>query len=321
MRTIDMHVHIAGSGYGGTGCFISDIARHSFSFDVLRRYLGIRKSELNGDLDGRLRELLFKHLDESRLVKAVVLFAHDRIYSRDGRLRESLTQIYVPNDYVFSLARRRPGRILPAASVHPYRPDALDELDRCIEAGAVAVKWLPNSQGMDPADRRLDRFYRRLAEAKIPLICHTGGEHTVRVIEPRLTRPKPLERPLSLGVTVVAAHSGTRSAVIDEDRFDEFVEMTRRWPNLYGDLAAWNSLDRIHHYKRLFDSSVDLGRILHGSDYPIPPAPWRFFGRVPRAEIRRCAAIANPFDRDVELKRAIGVPEAVFGNAERLFQR
>ncbi|MBI2931504.1 MAG: amidohydrolase family protein [Planctomycetes bacterium] len=318
---IDMHVHTGGLGHGGTGCWMSEKTKNSLPFTVLRMNLGIRKRELENDLDGRLRALLFEHLDGSRHVDAVVLYAHDKIYDRQGRVREDLLQVYTPNDYVLSLARQRPGRILPAASIHPYRHDALEELDRCIAAGAVAVKWLPNSQGIDPADRHLDRFYERLARARLPLICHTGGEHTVTVIDKTLSGLAPLERPLSLGVTMVAAHSGTRSGFFDEDSFDEFVAMTRRWPKLYGDLSAWSAPNRVRHFKRLAASGINWDQVLHGSDYPVPAMPWCFLGKLSRGEIKRISGVQNPFDRDVELKRAVGIPERVFANAARLFSR
>lgn len=87
-----------------------------------------------------------------------------------------------------------------------------------------------------------------------------------------------------------------------------------------GDLSAWSTPNRARHYRRLFASGVDWGRILHGSDYPVPAVPWAFIGRLPAREIRRCSKIRNPFDRDVELKRAIGIPESVFANASRIFR-
>jgi predicted TIM-barrel fold metal-dependent hydrolase len=316
---IDMHVHTGGHGHGGTGCWMSEAAKRSMGFTVMRYNLGITRGEMHGDLDGRLRELLFRHLDSARIVTAILLYAHDRIHDERGRVRHDALQLYTPNDYVLSLSRQRPGRILAAVSIHPYRPDALDELDRCIAAGAVAVKWLPNSQNIDPSDRRCDVFYRRLVEARLPLICHTGGEHTVRVLTHALSGLSMLERPLRAGVTVVAAHSATKSGFFDTDYFDEFVAMTRRWPNLYGDLSAWSTPNRVRHFKRLLGCGINWDQVLHGSDYPVPVMPWAFFGRLGTSDIVRCAGIRNPFDRDVALKRAIGVPERVFSNADRLF--
>jgi len=34
---IDMHVHIAGLGYGDSGCFVAEVMRESYKFDY---YLG-----------------------------------------------------------------------------------------------------------------------------------------------------------------------------------------------------------------------------------------------------------------------------------------
>ena len=60
---------------------------------------------------------------------------------------------YVPNDYVLKLAREHP-EFLPAVSIHPARPDALEELERCLAGGAVMMKCLPNCQNIDCNDRR-----------------------------------------------------------------------------------------------------------------------------------------------------------------------
>ncbi len=300
---------------------MSEKAKKSMGFTVMRLHLGIKRSQMQGDLDGRLRGLLFDHLDAAKDVTGVVLYAHDRIHDEQGRPRTDILQIYTPNEYVLSLAAQRPGKILAAASIHPYRPDALEELDRCIAAGAVAIKWLPNSQCIDPGDARCERFYQRLAEAKLPLICHTGGEHTVRVVDHKLSGLTMLERPLNAGVKVIAAHSATKSGFFDEDFFDDFIAMTRKWPNLYGDLAAWSTPNRVRHFKRLLSSGMNWDQMLQGSDYPVPVMPWSFFGRLGISDIRRCSAVRNPFDRDVALKRAIGIPERVFSNADRLFVR
>ena len=46
------------------------------------------------------------------------------------------TEFYVPNDYVLRAARQH-DELLAGASIHPNRRDALEELDRCLELGAV----------------------------------------------------------------------------------------------------------------------------------------------------------------------------------------
>ena len=152
-------------------------------------------------------------------------------------------------------------------------------IDNVIAAAALPPTSAVNSAyndafvgrfGINPADSRINAFYERMAEAGLPLICHTGGEHTVRVLDKDLNGIRPLVRPLDIGVQVVAAHSGTRSGFLDEDHFDEFVALARRWPNLYGDLSAWSVPNRARHYPRLMRSGIDWRQVLHGSDYPVP---------------------------------------------------
>ena len=50
-----------------------------------------------------------------------------------------------------------------------------------------------------------------MAEARLPLLAHTGGEHTVPVVNAALADPKLLRLPLECGVTVIAAHCATKS--------------------------------------------------------------------------------------------------------------
>src|SRR5438874_13119055 len=103
------------------------------------------------------------------------------------------THLYVTNDYVIELAKRH-RKMLFGASVHPYRKDAIAELERCVKAGAVLLKWLPIVQNFDPSDARCIPFYEALAHYKLPLLSHTGGEKSLpnlntAVADPRLLEP------------------------------------------------------------------------------------------------------------------------------------
>jgi len=42
---------------------------------------------------------------------------------------------------------------------------------------------------------RFTRFWERMAEAGLPLLAHTGGEHTVPVVRPEFSDPRILELP------------------------------------------------------------------------------------------------------------------------------
>ena len=146
----------------------------------------------------------------------------------------------MPNDYVLKLAKQHK-QFLPAISIHPARRDALNELEKGIAEGAVMMKCLPNCQNIDCREPRYTKFWERMAEAGIPLLAHTGGEHTLQVIRPDLADPRILKRPLEIGVTVIAAHSGSKSGVSDPEYFHHFAEMALKYPNFYGDNSAFNT--------------------------------------------------------------------------------
>jgi len=59
---------------------------------------------------------------------------------------------------------------------------------------------------IDPADPRLIPFYKKLVELKLPLLSHTGKEKSFSRSDEEWGDPEKLRLPLSLGVTVVAAH-------------------------------------------------------------------------------------------------------------------
>src|SRR6267142_2984702 len=126
------------------------------------------------------------------------------------------------------------------------------------------LKCLPNCQNINCNDRRFIPFWNRMAEAKLPLLAHTGGEHTVPVVCREFADPRVLTLPLECGVTVVAAHCGTKSGVADADFFPVFVEMTRRFPRLYGDTSALLTLNRCGHLRDCLSTDL-VGRIVHGS--------------------------------------------------------
>ena len=234
------------------------------------RGVGLPRSALTGDLDGLYAEQLLRFVRASSLDAAVIL-AQDEPRRDDGSIIEGAGSFYVPNSFVLRLAREHP-EFLPAVSIHPARRDALDELERCLAEGAVMLKCLPNCQNIDWNDRRYTGFLERMAESGLILLAHTGSERTLPVIAPRLADPRVLTRALEVGVTCIAAHSGTGTMLVDPDYFEVFAEMTRRFPRLYGDnsaLAAANFRLRPSALQRLLEPEL-AARILHGSDVPVP---------------------------------------------------
>lgn len=305
---IDMHVHLVGNGRRGSGCWLrlggtwwqKPLAAYMLG------HIGLRGADLQGDdFDERYCEHLLRGVRESSL-DAIVLLAQDEVYDANGTRRPELGTFYVPNDYLLRLAAQH-SEFLPAVSIHPARPDAFEELDRCLAAGAVMLKLLPNCQNVDCNDPRYRRFWERMAEARLPLLAHTGGEHTVQVVNAAYADPRVLTQPLECGVTVIAAHAATKSGIGDPEYFQVWAGMLEKYPNLYGDTSAWNVPLRGRWAGRSTRGLI-AERLLHGSDFPVPVnGLWaRLRGFISQADWRRCGAIRNVFERDYQLKIAMG---------------
>jgi predicted TIM-barrel fold metal-dependent hydrolase len=71
--------------------------------------------------------------------------------------------MYVPNDYIWRLCERY-HHFIPSCSVHPYRLDALAELQRSFDNGARLIKWLPNAMGIDPSSHLCQPYYDKCRE-------------------------------------------------------------------------------------------------------------------------------------------------------------
>lgn len=317
---MDMHVHIVGNGAGGTGCWLRVTGWHRPLAALMLRHIGLPADAMTGDLDRLFVERLLEQVRASSL-GAVVILAQDDVHDDRGRVMKDVGSFFVPNDYVLGLARKHP-EFLPAVSIHPARPDALEELNRCLDAGAVMMKCLPNCQNINCSDRRFMKFWERMAEAKLPLLAHTGGEHTLPVVRPEFADPRILKLPLECGVTVIAAHSGTKSGLFDPDYFAVFTEMIRRFPNLYGDTSAFNVPMRGRHVLECLREPL-VSRLVHGSDYPVPVNghfAWAG-GFVSWREFRRCQKLPNVLERDYLLKRAMGFPPEHFTRIASLLRR
>lgn len=318
-KPLDFHVHIVGTGASGTGCWLRVGGWHRPLAAMMLRGIGMTPDAFERNFDALYVEHLLEQVRKSSLGGAMIL-AHDEVYDEHGRRMEGVGSFYVPNDYVLKLAREHAG-FLPAVSIHPARPDALNELERCLAGGAVAMKCLPNCHNIDCNDRRFTKFWERMAAARLPLLAHTGGEHTVPVIRPELGNPEVLRLPLECGVTVVAAHCATKSGLTDPEYFFSLLKMFKRYPNLYGDISAFNVPLRGRHVRECLKPGV-VERMIHGSDYPVPVnGLWAWLqGFICWEDWRASAKEPNVLERDYQLKVAMGFPREVFTRGWRLLR-
>ncbi len=317
---IDCHVHIVGDGSSGSGCELQVEGKVK---KLMSRFyckkIGLPKDALDGgNLDTLYVEHLTKLVKESSL-DAVVILAQDHPYDQEtGEKIEDQGLFYVPNDYVIELAKAY-RFFLPAISLHPARKDAIAELERLVASGAVMNKLLPNCHNVDCSNADYQPFWRRMAEMKIPLLAHTGGEHTLPVINKNYQDPRYLTGALDAGVTVIAAHAGTKSGLFDKDYSKVIREMLRHYPNLYVDNSAFNLPFRSRYVVKCLDKKV-VGRVLHGSDYPVPISSiWSLLrGFLPIETFNEARKCKNPLQKDIILKRAMGFPEDTFYRVAKL---
>jgi uncharacterized protein len=286
-RVIDTHVHILGSGEQGSGCFLSKrITSISnpweyFKFSVYETAAGVSDTHA---CDVQYVEHLVSYFKAQTPHGRALIFAFDQLHDEDGNARPDDSEFYTPNEYVLSLGKKYPEYFVPAASVHPYRKDCVALLEKAVEGGAAAVKWLPNAMNIDPASPKCDAFYEAMARLKVPLITHAGEEKAVHSEErQRLGNPLKLRRALEKGVTVVIAHCASLGTNPDLDAgeaagwVDNFALFKRlmadaQWRGrLFGDVSAMTLVNRVG--APLQEVLTDEGlreRLINGSDYPLP---------------------------------------------------
>lgn len=298
---VDSHVHIFCWGENPQQGYLSEALRKRWLTRIVRKLSGVDR-EPGEDLSEKMRNRLLRQFRESSLDRIVVL-AQDAVYREDGSRDDASTHFYVSNDYVLQLAHENEN-IVPCPSINPWRRDAITELERCHAAGARVVKIHTAIQGVDPSLARFNPFYQRAEQLGVVLMFHTGYEHSCHVVSQQFTDPARLARPLDTGATVIAAHCGTCAFFDPETYYPSFIRMMQQHDNLYGDTAILASLIRPRALSRLSQESSDIrSRILHGSDYPLPPSRLPYLNRVGLFPPER----KNPFDLDLRIKQSFDI--------------
>jgi len=307
---IDAHVHLMGADQEKHKCFISPAMRKSVTAWYLSKMAGVSLRVSDEIFDLAYADHLARLVREASSLDKALIFGMDGLRDSAGAL-DPRTEALVSNDWTMEVVARHPDVFIFGASIHPARPDAIDELDRCAEAGAVCVKWVPPSMGIDPAEKRFTGFYRRMKEHGMVLTSHTGYEHSVFVIDQSLGDPERLRLPLELGLTVVAGHAGTSGFIHKVEYFPNMVKLCEEFKNLYADTSAIANPVRFTYRQRLLEPPL-LDRLIQGTDYPVPPTPILWPGAIGPIKAARIQSTLNPFDRDYLGKIASGFPPEQF---------
>jgi predicted TIM-barrel fold metal-dependent hydrolase len=318
---VDMHCHVAGIGAGGSGCYVSPRLLHNWRFKIYLRAFGVTEKEIAEHGDSLVPDRISEAVAQSRYVSKVVLLALDGVIGADGRLDTNRTEVYVPNEFVAEECARHTN-LLFGASVNPYRPDALARLEWAKAHGAVLIKWIPPVMAIDPADPRLIPFYRKLVELNLPLLSHTGEEKSFSRADEDWGDPERLRLPLSLGVTVIAAHIASSEKYHGERGADRLARLMREYPRLDADISALTQINKPGVLKEALTRPEFRGRLLYGTDFPLINtalvSPWYSF-HLSWAQRRAIGRVKNPWDRDVLMKQALGVPAEIFARPAKMF--
>lgn len=282
---IDSHMHVIGLGAGDTGIWVNPVMQAGWhwmkrlKFAVYKSASGIQNEE---NADQEYIERLVKLIDGMHPYEMkFFILAFDKHYDKTGKEDLSHTSFYVPNEYIVSLAQQYPQFFVPVVSIHPYRNDALQALDKWHDQGVKYIKWLPNSQGMNPSDSDLISFYKKMSEYDMVLITHTGDEKAVEGEEfQRLGNPQLLHLPLQHGVTVIMAHLATLGSCEDLNNAErevscfqlaiEMLQDERYETSLFADISAITQSNRTDKLEAVLDMQVLHHRFVNGSDYPLP---------------------------------------------------
>lgn len=319
---IDIHCHTAGIGAGQSGCYISPALRKSWKFGIYLKAFGVIREEVNEQGDSLIIRRLSEKLEYSSYVDSAVILALDCVVSNNGSPDLAHTETYVPDEFVASEVKKY-NNLYFGSSINPYRKDALERLEKAADNHAVLVKWLPSIQMIDPSDKKLTSFYERLRDIGLPLLTHTGNEHSFTTARNELADPQRLRLPLDLGVTVIAAHAATNGRNKGQSNLERILPLFSEYQNLYADISSLTQLNKFGHLQRLLKHKNIHEKLIYGTDMPIlntlAVSPLYFAYSLGIKEVLSLQKIENPWDKDVRLKEALGVSRSIFERAGLLF--
>jgi mannonate dehydratase len=336
----DCHAHLIGVGDDSSGIWINPAMQslaHPVQTVQKQFYLNASCTEDNGHVDSNFVASLIGFKQGLPAGTKIMLLAFDYHYDDQGRRREELSSFYTPNNYAALLAQTYPQHFHWIASVHPYRKDAVQELERAIAAGAKALKWLPPAMGMDPASPLCDPLYEVMARHNLPLLTHAGHEQAVHGGDTQdFGNPLRLRRALDHGVPVIVAHCGSLGSGVDLDKgangpavenFELFARMMdepQYEGRLFGDISAITQINRLGTpLTTVLQREEWHPRLLNGSDHPLPGVMPLFSvtematrGYLDEKLVEPISALRhhNPLLFDFVLKRHLAVEGRRFAN-------
>ncbi|APJ02745.1 amidohydrolase family protein [Silvanigrella aquatica] len=309
---IDFHVHLAGSGCNQSGIVLGSRFQKRPTFYFLKKSQKITADQMINDIDLLWIKRISNLVKESGTISKAVTLCFDAVYDEKGKIQLDLIQLYVPNEWGAEAVSQFPSTLLHGASIHPYRQDALQELEKAAKRGAFLIKWLPSAMGIDPESNLCLPFFEALKHYKIPLLSHTDREYTFA--EPRkdwlkFNHIQKLKKALELGVVVIAAHGGTPS------QMTEAHELAGKFENFFLDTSGLFNPSRVRSSLQLFKNAQEnilSHRLLFATDWPVPAFPLFLIDKLGISSYKSISNIKNPFIKDLKIKELLGFTQEHF---------
>jgi predicted TIM-barrel fold metal-dependent hydrolase len=278
----DCHLHLVGTGDGQQGAWFNP-KMNSILHPILKTqkhfYMnGLCADPANID-NSAVTRLIGLHTEMPQGYKGMLL-AFDWFRDEQGRILKEKSIFHVSNEYAAQLASEHSQHFEWIASIHPYSADAIDVLAQVKAQGARAIKWLPSGMGIDPASPKCDRFYKKCAELKLPIITHAGHESAVQGGNQDYGNPLRLRNALDQGVKVIVAHCASEGDDEDLDHSKQRVKSLTLFARLmdtpdyktlvYGEISALTLINHAWAIKQILARTDWHDRLLNGSDYPLP---------------------------------------------------
>jgi predicted TIM-barrel fold metal-dependent hydrolase len=256
---IDAHTHLY-SGRLTADYWLSCMARYGSAISG-RSSEYVRQKIETGWFD-ETGDLLIADMDEAGIDRSIVFVLDMGLYNGvDDDV--ALSERYAA---VAKIVANHPGRLSLVGGVDPRRPDAATFVRRAVETwGISGVKIWPPA-GCKPNAAYCYRLYQVCAEEQLPVIVHTGQE--IAPLESDMCRPTLVDEPARSfpEINFILAHAGM-------GWWEEAAEMAWHHPNVYLDIAYWQSKylrhkDAFGRQLRQLMSAAGPGKVLFGSDWP-----------------------------------------------------
>lgn len=198
---------------------------------------------------------------------------------------------------------KRCRNFLYAPNLNPLSKNFKDDINEAVMNDAVLVKVLPSFQCVDLSDERCRPFFKELVKYKLPLLVHTGVEHTFKGNN-NLNNPLLLEKAAQMGVTIICAHCGCPMMLHEKSFFKEWIYLAKKYPNVYGDVSGFSGYVRHLWLSKILKDPSLKDKILFGTDCPSFPYLFR--------------KTHNMFSDWVDFFRKEGCSEEFFLRSERI---